>query len=82
MRGLHKLSGAANTYQARSDYAWLLNLAAAHDAADLIPPAGARPGARAFDNAAKVGVGNLLKARPELRERLKAVYPGFVTEGL
>jgi hypothetical protein len=67
-------NGAANTAQARQDYAWLLNLAAEHGLAELIPPAGARPGWRAFDRAAKAGVENLLKAKPELHDKIAAVY--------
>jgi hypothetical protein len=78
MRNLNRLTDAANTIQARTDYAWLLNLAAEHNVADLIPPAGSRPGHRAFDAAAKVGVENLLRERPELREQVVKVYPGFV----
>jgi len=79
MRGLYKLNGAANTAQARRDYAWLLNLAAQHDAEDLIPSAGETPTMRAFDRAAKTGIEALLKAKPELREKIAEIYPGFVS---
>jgi hypothetical protein len=78
MRDVHKLQGASQTAQARMDYAWLLNLAAEHGLADLIPSAGARPGWRAFDRAAESGVKAILEVRPELREKIAQVYPGFV----
>lgn len=81
MRGIYKLNGAANTAQARRDYAWLLNLAAQHDAEDLIPAAGERPTRRAFDKAAKAGVEALLKAKPELHSKIAEIYPGFAGDG-
>lgn len=77
MRGLYKLHGAAQTAQARTEYAYLLNLAAQHGLEDLIPPSDGS-GWRAFDKAAKVGVEALLKAKPELGEKIAEIYPGFV----
>lgn len=79
MRGLYKAHGAAQTDQARRDYAWLLNLAAQNNLEHLVPSAGERPGWRKFDKAAKAGIENLLKAKPELREKVAAIYPGFVS---
>ncbi len=79
MRGLIKATNAASAAQARRDYAWLLNLAAEHGAADLIPPVSERAGWRMFDVAAQTGIQNLLAARPELAAPLAKVYPDFVT---
>jgi hypothetical protein len=78
MRGIYKLNNAANKAQACGDYAWLLNLAAEHGLPDLIPPAGDRPGWRKFDKAAKAGIDALLKAKPELRDKVAMVYPGLL----
>lgn len=78
MQGVYKLNSAANTKAACGDYAWLLNFAAEHGLAHLIPSAGERPGWRAFDKAAKQGIEALLKAKPELREKIAAIYPGLL----
>lgn len=79
MRNLKRLNNAANKKAACGDYAWLLNFAAEHGLADLIPSAGERPGWRAFDKAAKEGIEALLKAKPELRDLLAQVYPGILS---
>jgi len=82
MQGLYKAHGAAQTEQARRDYAYLLNIAAHHGLDELVPSAGERPGWRKLDKAAEVGIKALLNAKPELREKLREIYPGFVTEDL
>ncbi len=79
MRGLHKLSHAANTTQALRDYGRLLRLAQEVSLSNVIPFIRANAGWRTIDKAAKAGVEALLKAKPELREKLKEIYPGFVS---
>ena len=80
MRGLPKLTHAANNIQALKDYGQLLKLAQQASLSYLIPSLRANAGWRTIDAAAKVGVENILKAKPELREQVKAIYPGWVEQ--
>lgn len=78
MRGLYKLNGAANTMQALRDYGQLLRLAQGASLSYLIPSIRANAGWRTIDKAAKTGVEALLNAKPELSDKIAAIYPGFV----
>lgn len=79
MHGIHKLNGAANTMQAREDYRRLTELARQAGRPELVSDIPSTDkGWRSVDAMAKAGVANLLKYRPDLREQLKAIYPGFV----
>lgn len=77
MRGLHKLTGAANTMQAREDYRNLVKLAVDAQVVEPIPLPPADAGWRTYDKAADVLVVYILKAKPELREQVRAIYPGM-----
>lgn len=79
MRGLHKLTGAANTMQAREDYRQLVRLAGQIGRPELVTPEDAVIGAgwRSIDEAAIVGCENILRERPDLRKVLERIYPGL-----
>lgn len=78
MQGLYKLHGAANTLEARKDYGKLVALATGRNAGEMVPRVSVRAGWRTIDKAAQAGVEKLLVSFPDLRETLKAIYPGFV----
>lgn len=78
MQGLHKLTAAANTMQAREDYRQLIALAQQARCVELIPMLREETGHRVIDAAARIGVENLLRQRPDLRELVRQIYPGFV----
>ena len=76
MRGLRKLTHAANTMQAWKDYRQLVRLAVDAGVTEPIPLPPANAGWRTLDKSADVLIIYILKAKPELREQIRAIYPG------
>lgn len=80
MRGVYKIHGAAQTAQARHDYLKLCALAREVKCSTLVPSVRANAGWRTIDVAAQVAVERLLREHPELRDKVRDIYPGFVED--
>ena len=63
---------------ARDDYRKLVKLAVDAGVTEPIPLPPADAGWRIYDKAADVLIVYILKAKPELREQIRAIYPGWV----
>lgn len=77
MRGLYRLNHAAQKLQAYEDYNYLLALALRHGLQDMIPHHTGAESAKVIDKKAWTGGKALLEAKPELKDDLLKIDPGW-----
>ncbi len=80
MRNLNRLTNAASKEEAIRDYRRLMVVAAEYGLLSYLPEIHGRAGHRKIDGIARVAVERMLNGRPYLREKLAAIYPGFVMQ--